>query len=427
MTVIKFAIPSYNRVEILTSHTLAMLEHYKIDKKQIYIFVVEEEYQQYKEALPDYNNIIVGVKGLANQRNFITNYFKEGQYIVNLDDDLKKINSLAGQELKQLDNFIQLINKAFKLCIKHNTYIWGISQTNNAYFMRDSITFNFSFLVGHLWGCINRHSSDLEITMDIKEDYERCIKYWLKDKTIIKFNYVSADTTIYTTRGGLQIDYPNRTDASTTSCEQLVLLYPTYFKIRKTQLNNLDVSRYHELKCLKNISINNYYTPLEPIKKDCKIINSILEYLKNNKLEINYKRLNSGIGQSQCFGKYRIRKKSGLYESKNNSKYPELYQHLLEFGNTYVNAHIPGYTSIQVNVNYQSTPHHDRNNTNSYIVGFGDYTGGDLILNSYKHNICYRPILFNGGTWLHSTNNFIGNRISLIYFTQNCKIHLDTQ
>ena len=72
----KFAIPSYNRVDILKSNTIAMLEHYKIPKKQIYIFVVEEEYQQYKDALPDYKNIIIGVKGLYNQRNFITNYFK---------------------------------------------------------------------------------------------------------------------------------------------------------------------------------------------------------------------------------------------------------------------------------------------------------------------------------------------------------------
>jgi len=422
MPILKFAIPSYNRVDILKSNTIAMLEHYKIPKKQIYIFVVEEEYQQYKDALPDYKNIIIGVKGLYNQRNFITNYFKEGQYIVNLDDDIKKLNSLDNQNFKQLDNFITEINKAFKLCQNHNAFIWGISQTNNDYFMRESITFDFRFLVGHLWGCINRHSSDLQITIDIKEDYERCIKYWLKDKTIIKLNYISADTIIYDTKGGLQLVYPDRTEASKTSCELLLLTYPTYFKIRTTQLNNLNDSRYWELRCRQHhISPNNYYTPLEPINKDCIIINSILEYLKNNKLELNYKRLNSGIGQSQCFGKYRIRKKAGLYDSKNNDKYPELYQLLQDFGNKYVIQHIPEYTSIQVNYNYQSKPHYDRNNGNSFIVGFGNYSGGDIIINSYKHSICYRPILFNGKNWLHSTDVFCGNRITLIYFKQNYK------
>lgn len=420
---IKFAIPSYSRVDILKSHTLNLLEYYKIPKKQIYIFVVEEEYNVYLDALPDYKNIIIGIKGLYKQRNFITNYFKEGQYLVNLDDDIKKINSLDNTNLLQLDNFITFINKAFKLCKEYNAYIWGISQTNNPYFMRDSITFDFAFLVGHLWGNINRHSSNLQITMDIKEDYERCIKYWLKDKTLIKFNYVSADTIIYDTKGGLQIDYLDRTGASKTSCEQLLLSYSTYFKIRTKQLNNLNDSRYWELRCFKNhISPNNYYKTLEPINKDCIIINSILEYLKNNKLDINYKRLNSGIGQSQCFGKYRIRKKKGLYDSKNNTRHPKLYELLQQFGNKYVIQHIPEYTSIQVNVNYQSKPHYDRNSGNSFIVGFGNYSGGALIINSYKHNINYQPLLFNGKNWLHSSDTFIGDRITLIYFKQNYKI-----
>lgn len=423
---IKFAIPSYSRVDILKTHTLNLLEHYKIPKKQIYIFVVKEEYSVYLNALPDYKNIIIGVKGLYHQRNFITNYFKEGQYLVNLDDDIKKLNSLGRIHNPArnipLDNFITFINKAFKLCKEYNAYIWGISQTNNPYFMRDSITFDFAFLVGHLWGNINRHSSDLQITMDIKEDYERCIKYWLKDKTLIKFNYVSADTIIYDTKGGLQIDYLDRTEASKTSCEKLLLSYPNYFKIRTKQLNNLNDSRYCELRCNKNhISPNNYYKTLEPINKDCIIINNILEYLKNNKLDINYKRLNSGIGQSQCFGKYRIRKKKGLYDSKNNTKHPKLYELLQQFGNKYVIQHIPEYTSIQVNVNYQSKPHYDRNSSDSFIVGFGDYSSGSLIINSYKHNICYRPLLFNGKDWLHSTDTFTGNRISIIYFKQNYK------
>jgi hypothetical protein len=147
---IKFAIPSYNRCEILKSNTLAMLEHYKIPKKQIYIFVVKEEYQQYKDALPDYKHIIIGAKGLANQRNFITNYFKEGQYIVNLDDDIKKLNSLESSlraratQLEQLDSFSTEINKAFKLCKEHNAFIWGISQTNNDYFMHIFINFEIN-------------------------------------------------------------------------------------------------------------------------------------------------------------------------------------------------------------------------------------------------------------------------------------------
>ena len=41
--------------------------------------------------------------------------------------------------------------------------------------------------------------------------------------------------------------------------------------------------------------------------------------------------------------------------------------------------------------------------------------------NSYKHNIRYHPIIFEGKNWLHSTNDFEGERITLVYFKQNVK------
>ena len=91
---IKFVIPSYKRLDIIESHTLKLLDDYKIPKKQIYIFVVAEELDAYKSKLAEYKNIILGEVGLANQRNFITNYFKEGDKLVNLDDDLKSFTQI---------------------------------------------------------------------------------------------------------------------------------------------------------------------------------------------------------------------------------------------------------------------------------------------------------------------------------------------
>jgi hypothetical protein len=57
----------------------------------------------------------------------------------------------------------------------------------------------------------------------------------------------------------------------------------------------------------------------------------------------------------------------------------------------------------------------------SYIVGFGDYQGGDLILDisgvKTNFNIKYKPLLFNGSEILHSTQEFTGNRYTLVYHT----------
>ena len=60
---IKFVIPSYNRAGKIK--TLELLKKNNIDIKQIYIFVVEEEYEEYKKHYPEYK-IIIGVTGLVN-------------------------------------------------------------------------------------------------------------------------------------------------------------------------------------------------------------------------------------------------------------------------------------------------------------------------------------------------------------------------
>ena len=105
------AIPSYNRSDVISNKTLKMLYEGNIIKNKIYIFVANQrEFILYKEnVLPElYNKIIIGKKGITNQRNFIANYFPEGQYVVSLDDDIEEFEILKGEKLvkfKDLNGF----------------------------------------------------------------------------------------------------------------------------------------------------------------------------------------------------------------------------------------------------------------------------------------------------------------------------------
>jgi hypothetical protein len=101
-------------------------------------------------------------------------------------------------------------------------------------------------------------------------------------------------------------------------------------------------------------------------------------------------------------------------------KRPYLYKLLLEFGATYVTD--ISWNAITVNQNYRAAPHRDKGNVGrSYLVGFGDYTGGDLqILEgdlSGTYNICCQPIITDFSKVLHSVTPFDGNRVSLVYYT----------
>ena len=53
------------------------------------------------------------------------------------------------------------------------------------------------------------------------------------------------------------------------------------------------------------------------------------------------------------------------------------------------------------------------------IVGLGNYSGGELVVESETHDIRYKPLEFNGWTQRHYTKPFVGERYSLVFFTPN--------
>ena len=144
----------------------------------------------------------------------------------------------------------------------------------------------------------------------------------------------------------------------------------------------------------------------------------IEEHLKVKNLAMNRYRTKVGDGRSQCFGI--VRKRSMAPDlSRQSWLNPYLHHLLMEFGR----QHVPvPFTSVQVNQNYKCAEHKDTHNVGkSYIVGFGDYQGGELVLDlsgqKKEVDIRYRPILFNGSEIPHSTKDFTGNRYTLVYHT----------
>lgn len=229
------AIPSYNRSEQLPKKTLKVLLDKHVPENKIFIFLANnDELKEYKKTLPNFKNFIVGVKGLKNQRNFITKYFKEGQNIVEMDDDIEEVYEMyEGKEKKQnklvamknLDIFFQ---DAFEILNEEKLYLWGVYPVDNPYFMSDHLTTDLRFVVGPMWGKINRHDKDLVLTIDEKEDVERTLQHYSKDKGVVRFNDITMKTTYYKTKGGMQAEMKDRKAEALKSAKYLVAKYPKY-------------------------------------------------------------------------------------------------------------------------------------------------------------------------------------------------------
>ncbi len=82
-------------------------------------------------------------------------------------------------------------------------------------------------------------------------------------------------------------------------------------------------------------------------------------------------------------------------------------------------------THCAVNRNAQFTPHVDsgrgQGQTLSMIVGLGDYSGGEILVENRPYDIRYKPLEFDGWKQLHWTAKFQGERYSLVWFSPEVK------
>lgn len=221
------AIPTYNRTAEVSAKTLKTLKDGGVPKNKIYLFVAnKQQHDLYNQSVPRdlYHEIVIGKKGIANQRTVISTYFPEGQYVISMDDDVEEFNMLRGEKLVKLHNVHSFFLDAHKILVKEGLYIWGIYPVRNPFFMYKDITTDLRFLIGVTFGFITRHDRKLKVSIraETKEDYEQTILYYLRDGGVVRFNAITAKTK-FNAPGGLGTD---RYERNLAAAKYLTAKYP---------------------------------------------------------------------------------------------------------------------------------------------------------------------------------------------------------
>lgn len=145
----------------------------------------------------------------------------------------------------------------------------------------------------------------------------------------------------------------------------------------------------------------------------------VLDSLNKFKWEKTWNRKNIGPGiYSNILGWVSIpftSSTSRFQLSKMHNDNSELFELLCKF----IWQHDPNFTfsSITLNKNVLCPPHKDSNNFGySYIIGLGNYRGGELIINNNKFDIHNKWLKFNGHD-THWTEFFTGDRYTIVYYT----------
>lgn len=235
----KIAIPSHNRpTKQITYKYLTGLGFTDID-----IFVSSKEQEElYREHNPN-ANLIVGVLGVKEIRNFMTNYYPEGSKIVFMDDDISLItmkNPRSWEESCFCNDELDLaleIDLAFKECEKSKRSMWGIYPVDNHFFMKNDISYDYKFSCGGMYGLILNRKIDIA-TMDQYDDYERCIKHYIEEGGIVRLNYLGMKTPLMCKNEG---GYDRTSNDFITALEDLKSKYPNLVNVKikkRTGLGN---------------------------------------------------------------------------------------------------------------------------------------------------------------------------------------------
>jgi len=172
---------------------------------------------------------------------------------------------------------------------------------------------------------------------------------------------------------------------------------------------------YSVLKERKKLPINTDRPNVSGIKKFVRYGQDV-KYKNNRRLGFPCESISFGFTRRRF-----TKKNEGLIEFVANGKYPLVYQSLLELA-SYIIPDDLDINSITLNHNFKCLPHLDAyNKYDSIIVGIGDYTGGELHLHNEETidefiDIKNKPFRFNGSKIKHSTNDFEGDRWSVVYF-----------
>jgi len=143
----------------------------------------------------------------------------------------------------------------------------------------------------------------------------------------------------------------------------------------------------------------------------------LLEKIKLYKKNTNKGQARLGFPEHRnaIFGMVKPRYKQEKQLSMYSRKHLAIHEELQRIGKLIVPFE---FSTIQVNKDCCCPPHKDKNNqTRSVLVSFGEYTGGEIVIEGVAYNAYHTPIEFDGKELLHWNNAHVGTKYSLIFFS----------
>ena len=197
--------PTYNRPLIFKNKTYSFLQRTNAPLDKLTVFVASEEQKELYQQLDLSLNIVIGVKGIAKQRNFIQNYYPLNTKIISIDDDISNIYIKQESSKKPLKDFDTLVTQGFDFAQNSGSRVFGVYPISNGFFQRNIIRQNLCLIVGAFYGFWNDRIL-IPQELETAEDIYLSFYYYKLQKKLCRLDFVGLQTQYYNPNGGLSED-----------------------------------------------------------------------------------------------------------------------------------------------------------------------------------------------------------------------------
>jgi hypothetical protein len=196
------AIPSFKRPDCLLEKTVRYLNTTDWQPTSQTVFVADmDEFHAYRPLLGTDWSVQIGGPTLRDQRQAIQCYYPVGDRVVCMDDDIDTlVIRMTKRKLQPLVALDDLVGLAFPLAAGG---LWGIYPVANSLFMQPRVVRGLVYLVGCFYGFTVEKTMPVT-TLEDKEDFERTLQYFARDRFVTRLEWVAPKTNYYTQPGGMQ-------------------------------------------------------------------------------------------------------------------------------------------------------------------------------------------------------------------------------
>lgn len=197
----RYAIPTYNRPELIQKATLAYLERSGVDPARVDIWISGEAQAPLYAGLPEHwrARFRMGIKTLTGNRLVAERAYPEGQLLVWLNDDIFKVSELSADNKKLEERPIDdIVAQGFTEMEQARAHLWGVYAVANPFYMKRVVHRDLRYVVGCFFGVKLRADPFFQPQHgDAKEDYERALRFFQRDGAIVRMDSFTPKTIYY--------------------------------------------------------------------------------------------------------------------------------------------------------------------------------------------------------------------------------------